>query len=66
MSGQLSVLIPVVLPLFTAVMIFILGRVASDNIRDGFHTVMAAVTFYFVCLLYPDVTAVGRPVFIIS
>jgi len=62
----MSVLIPVILPIFTAVMIFILGRVASDNVRDGFHTLMAAVTFYFVCQLYPEVTAGGRPEFFIT
>lgn len=66
MSGQMSVLIPVILPLFTAAMIFILGRIASENIRDGFHTVMAVVTFYFVCQLYPEVTAGGRPEFLIA
>lgn len=62
----MSVLIPVVLPIFTAIMIFILGRVANPNVRDGFHTVMAAVTFYFVCQLYPEVAAGGRPEFFIA
>ncbi|MBT6489300.1 MAG: monovalent cation/H+ antiporter subunit D family protein, partial [Deltaproteobacteria bacterium] len=66
MSGDISVLIPVLLPLFAAVAINILGRVASDNIRDGFHTLMAIVTFYFVCQIYPEVTAGGRPEFFIA
>ena len=51
MSGQIEVLIPVLLPLIAAVVINILGRVANENVRDGFHTLMAIVTFYFVCQL---------------
>ncbi|MEC7984991.1 MAG: proton-conducting transporter membrane subunit, partial [Myxococcota bacterium] len=49
------VLIPILLPLFTALLIHILGRLASDNIRDGAHTLMAIVNFYFVCQIYPKV-----------
>lgn len=66
MSGDISILIPVLLPLFAAVVINILGRVASDNVRDGFHTLMAIVTFYFVCQIYPEVTAGGRPEFFVA
>ena len=62
----MSVLIPVILPLIAAVIINILGRIASENVRDGFHTLMAIVTFYFVCQLIPEVQAGGRPEFMIA
>ena len=59
----MNVLIPILLPLITAALIQILGRVASPNIRDGAHTLMAMVTFGFVCQLVPEVMAGGRPTF---
>ena len=62
----MSILIPVVLPLITAIIINIIGRFAHENVRDGFHTLMAVVTFYFVCQLIPEVQAGGRPEFIIA
>ena len=53
----MEILIPLCLPLLAAVLIQILGRVASPNIRDGVHTLIAVITFYFVCQLVPDVMA---------
>ena len=47
----MNVLIPVLLPLITALLIQLLGRFASDNVRDGVHTLMAVVTFYFVAYI---------------
>ena len=41
----MNVLIPVLLPLITALLIQLLGRFASNNVRDGVHTLMAVVTF---------------------
>ena len=51
----MSILIPILLPLVTACFIQILGRLGLDKARDGLHTIMAAVTFYYVSLLVPDV-----------
>ena len=47
----MEILIPLLLPLVTAVLIQVLGRFTTPNIRDGAHTLMAAVTFYFVLQL---------------
>ncbi|MFT4978039.1 MAG: multicomponent Na+:H+ antiporter subunit D, partial [Myxococcota bacterium] len=53
------VLIPLLLPLFTAGLIALLGR--WPNLRDGLHTLMAAVTFGAVLRLLPLVQAGERP-----
>ena len=51
----MMILLPILIPLFTALLIQILGRVASDNVRDGAHTLMAIVNFYFVLQIVPFV-----------
>ncbi|MDG1478343.1 MAG: monovalent cation/H+ antiporter subunit D family protein [Myxococcota bacterium] len=50
------ILIPLLLPLLTAALIQIFGRV-NDNLRDGLHTTMAALTFASVLRLWPHVKA---------
>ena len=54
-------LLPIVIPLFTALVIQILGRIATPNIRDGAHTLLAVVNFYFVLQILPEVMDGGRP-----
>ncbi|MFT5683933.1 MAG: multicomponent Na+:H+ antiporter subunit D, partial [Myxococcota bacterium] len=49
------ILIPLLLPILTAVLIQLFGR--HENLRDGLHTTMAAVTFGFVLRLWPHVRA---------
>ena len=62
----MEVLIPLLLPLVTAALIQILGRVAPDNVRDGVHTLMAMVTFYFVIQLIEPVMAGETPTFFVA
>ena len=56
-------IIPIILPLLTAIGIQILGRFAPDNIRDGFHTTMAIINFYFVWQIYTPVMNGETPSF---
>ena len=51
----MEILIPLLLPLVTAALIQVLGRFTTPNIRDGAHTLMAAITFYFVLQLIDPV-----------
>lgn len=60
------ILLPIIIPLCTALLIQILGRFTSDNVRDGAHTLMAIVNFYFVLQILPDVMAGGRPEYFIA
>ena len=60
------ILIPILLPLCTALLIQILGRLASDNVRDGAHTLMAIINFYFVLQILPDVMSGARPEFLVA
>lgn len=62
----MEILIPLLLPLITAALIQILGRFASPNIRDGVHTLMAVVTFYFVIQLIGPVMDGQRPDFFVA
>lgn len=62
----MEVLIPLLLPLITAALIQILGRVAPDNVRDGTHTFMAMVTFYFVTQLIGPVMSGDTPTFFVA
>ena len=59
----MNILIPLLLPILAAALIQILGRFASPNIRDGAHTTIAAITFYYVCQLIPDVMSGNYPEF---
>jgi multicomponent Na+:H+ antiporter subunit D len=49
------ILVPLLLPLLTAALIQLFGRV--ENLRDGLHTAMAAITFGCVLRLWPLVRA---------
>ena len=62
----MEILIPLLLPLVTAALIQILGRFASPNIRDGAHTLMAIVTFYFVLQLIDPVMNGEQPTFFVA
>lgn len=62
----MDVLIPLILPLITAALIQVLGRVASPNVRDGAHTFMAMVTFYYVTRLIDPVMAGDNPDFFVA
>ena len=62
----LDVLIPLLLPLLAAVLIQVFGRLDMPNIRDGVHTLIAVITFTFVCMLIPDVMAGGHPEFVLA
>ena len=59
-------IIPIILPLLTAIGIQILGRFAPDNIRDGFHTTMAIINFYFVFVVTWKSQEPGVPSFLES
>ena len=62
----MSLMIPILLPLATALLIQILGRWTSPNIRDGAHTLMAIINFVFVLQIVPEVMNGGRPEFLIA
>ena len=59
-------IIPIIIPLLTALGIQVLGRFAPDNIRDGFHTTMAVINFYFVWQLYQPVMNGQKPSFFVT
>lgn len=62
----MMILLPIIIPLFTALLIQILGRIASDNVRDGAHTLMAVVNFYFVLQIVPRILNGERPEFFVA
>ena len=62
----MEILIPLLLPLITAALIQILGRFTTPNVRDGAHTLMAAVTFYFVLQLIDPVMNGEQPTFFVA
>lgn len=62
----MEILIPLLLPLVTAALIQLLGRFTTPNIRDGVHTFMAAVTFYFVLQLVEPVMSGEHPNFFVA
>lgn len=67
----MNVLLPIILPLFAAFLIQVAGRLLGEdpkgnNLRDGLHTLMAVVTFFFVCQLVPGVMDGERPSFFLS
>ena len=55
------ILIPLLLPFVTAGLVAALGRI--PNLRDGLHTLMAAVTFGFVLRIWGPVTRGDYPAF---
>ena len=67
----MNVIIPILLPLLAALLIQVSGRLVGDdpkgnNLRDGLHTLMAIITFFFVTQLVPDVMSGERPSFLLS
>ena len=59
------------LPLLAALLIQVSGRLVGDdpkgnNLRDGLHTLMAVITFFFVTQLVPDVMSGNALHFIID
>lgn len=60
----MNVILPILLPLITAALIQIIGRLTDNqNLRDGVHTAMAVVTFYFVYQLLPEVLNNNQPAY---
>ena len=62
----LNILIPLLLPILAAGLIQVFGRLGLDNVRDGVHTLIAVITFTFVCQLIPDVMDGKTPEFVLS
>ena len=67
----MNVIVPILLPLLAALLIQVSGRLLGDdpkgnNLRDGLHTLMAIITFFFVTQLVPDVMSGERPSFLLS
>ena len=62
----MNILIPLLLPIFAAVLIQIFGRMGQDNLRDGVHTLTAVVTFYFVTQLIDPVMSGQHPQFVLT
>ena len=66
MEGM-DILIPLLLPILAAGLIQLFGRLGlPDNVRDGTHTLIAIITFYFVTRLIPDVMAGHNPQLVLS